>query len=875
MLTYYPVLILLAPLAAALMTALPGGWIGRKVYKIGVLAHVAALGISLQVLHQVAGPGHEAIRLPLFSSPWSGLLPFDLYIDRLAAVMMVLITGISTIIYLYSVRFMQQEQRRARFHTLLALTTFVLLCMVSSANLLMLFLFWQLLSWLLCLLAYNYAHPPTAQGAFRTFIMLRVGDVAFLSGIVLAYGLYGTLDLQQLFIRAAESQTLLSLWPGGGLEISAATAITLLIFIGAMSKSAQFPLHGWLPESLYAPTPVHALLHAGIINAGGFLLNRLAPLYGLSSATLHVVFAVGLLTALLGACMMLTQNDIKKTLGYSTIGQMGYMIMECGLGAFALAVFHLIAHGLFKATIFLNCGHVIHAARQEPRLPFPKDPKDGPAEKTDFSRLTWLTGFAATLILPLIILLAAHGILKIPLRDSQGVVIFLFFSWVTSSQAILTLYRLRAVASRKVAALMLLTLLLVVSTYLLAAERFTYFLYPAPGEVASYFRSAALPGWLFDLLVVATALFVIMSWIFIYARSHGRSIRMPEWVNGLQVRLYLLFMNRLYMDALSLRLGRGFMRAAHRLDTSRLFPYVATLIALVFILPAAVRAGDMSVAKIALFFVAALMLPLFPLQGVYVAALTRLPGYFPMGLAVLMPAVGLYGMMGLLPEMPADVLRGVSVLALFGALYGSLKALVQVRVRPLLAYAGLALVSILWWYLAVTGTYTPQAVVYASAVALVTGGLFLAWHAVQARYGDLEIGRIGGLARPMPRFATALSLLVMAAVGLPPFGLFSGYMGMLLNPSITRSIAMSGDLIVISLAWFASSWYLFRLMQRLLFGPHRLDIPYEDLRPTEVASLLIVLLILLALGITPYGFFEADTLANRYLAAVEWTLWNP
>ena len=100
-------------------------------------------------------------------------------------------------------------------------------------------------------------------------------------------------------------------------------------------------------------------------------------------------------------------------------------------------------------------------------------------------------------------------------------------------------------------------------------------------------------------------------------------------------------------------------------------------------------------------------------------------------------------------------------------------------------------------------------------------------------------------------------------------------MGLLLNPSITRSIAMSGDLIVISLAWFASSWYLFRLMQRLLFGPHRLDIPYEDLRPTEVASLLIVLLILLALGITPYGFFEADTLANRYLAAVEWTLWNP
>jgi NADH-quinone oxidoreductase subunit L len=867
MLPYYPLLIPLAPLAAALITALPGGQIGHKVYRIGVLAHVVALGLSIQVLHEVAIPGHEAIRLPVFFSPWSGLLQFNFYIDRLAAVMMVLITGIGTIIYLYSIRFMQQERGRAWFHTLLGFTTFTLLCMVSSANLLLLFLFWQLLSWLLSLLTYNYSHPPTVQGAFRTFTVQRAGDVAFLAGIVLAYGLYGTLDFRQIYIRAAEVQATLSLWPGGGLEIRAATAITLLIFVGAMSKSAQFPLHVWLPDSLYAPTPVHALLHAGIINAGGFLLNRLAPLYGLSSTTLHVVFVIGAMTALLGAGMMLTQNDIKTTLGYSTIGQMGYMIMECGLGAFALAVFHLIAHGLFKATIFLNCGHVIHVARQEPRLP----PKDETRKQTDFSLLTWLTGFVATLILPLIIMLAAHGVLSLPLRDSQGVVIFLFFSWVTSSQAILTLYRLRAVASRKVAALMLLTLLLVVSTYLLAAEAFTYFLYPAPGEVASYFQAAALPGWVFDLIVAATALSVTMGWIFIYAKSHGRSILMPEWVNGLQVRLYLLFMNRLYLDALSIRLGRGFTRVAHHLDTSRLLPYVAGLIALGLVLPATVRVGDLSATDVARFFAAALMLPLFPLHGVYVVALTRLPGYVAMCLAVLLPTVGLYGLMGLLPKMPAEFLEGVSVLALFGALYGSLKALVQFRVTRLLAYANLAFFSILWWYLAVTGTYTPQAAVYTSAVVLVTGGLFLAWHLVQARYGDLDLNRIGGLARPMPRFATLLSLLVMAAVGLPPFGLFSGYMAMLLHPSVV----ISWDLMVILLTWLAASWYLFRLMQRLLFGPHRSDILYEDLRPTEVASLLIVLIIVLALGIVPLDFFDAHTLTNSYKTVMEFNSWNP
>src|SRR5690348_11906133 len=178
-----------------------------------------------------------------------------------------------------------------------------------------------------------------------------------------------------------------------------------------MSKSAQFPLHIWMPRYLYAPTPVHALLHAGIINAGGFLINRLAPLFGLSSTTLHVAFVVGTVTAILGASMMLAQNDIKKTLGFSTIGQMGYMLMECGLGAFALAVFHLIAHGLFKATLFLSCGDVIHKARVRPAMPYP----ERNLAPGGMSRLTLSTGLATTLLLPVVILLTTHRALSLPL----------------------------------------------------------------------------------------------------------------------------------------------------------------------------------------------------------------------------------------------------------------------------------------------------------------------------------------------------------------------------------------------------------------------------------------------------------------------------
>src|SRR5207248_361684 len=278
-------------------------------------------------------------------------------------------------------------------------------------------------------LAHNLSHAATFEGSFRTFTFLRLGDVAFLAGIVLAHSLYGTIEFDEPFARAAATPIALSPLPG--VEMIGATAVTLLIFIGGMSKSAQFPLHIWLPPSLYAPAPVHALLHAGIINAGGFLINRLAPLYGLSSTTLHVAFVVGAVTALLGASMMLAQNDIKKTLGFSTIGQMGYMIMECGLGAFALAIFHLLAHGLFKATVFLNCGNVIHKARQEPLVP----PTRPATEEVEFSRLTWTTGFFTILLMPLIILLAAHGALQIHMLDSQGSVIFLFFIWVTSTQA--------------------------------------------------------------------------------------------------------------------------------------------------------------------------------------------------------------------------------------------------------------------------------------------------------------------------------------------------------------------------------------------------------------------------------------------------------
>jgi NADH-quinone oxidoreductase subunit M len=286
----------------------------------------------------------------------------------------------------------------------------------------------------------------------------------------------------------------------------------------------------------------------------------------------------------------------------------------------------------------------------------------------------------------------------------------------------------------------------------------------------------------------------------------------------------------------------------------------ALLAAIAAVAQAAGPAPDLAGSQIALLALAAVALPLFPLHGVYAFVLTRFPGFAAAGLALLLPLAGLYGAGSVLPELPAGVLSGIKVLALAGALYGSIKALAQARATGLVAYGGLAFYSILWWHLATAGRVMSKDVIFAGAAALVVAGLCLAWQALRTRYGDLALDRIGGLARPMPRFATLVGLLVMAAAGLPPFGLFSGFIALLFDPLNDVASGGSVAMVIVLLVWFIASWYLYKLMQRLLFGPHRPDLSYQDLRLAEVAPLVAVLLILLAMGVAPHALMaEVDT----------------
>ncbi|WP_454062556.1 NADH-quinone oxidoreductase subunit 5 family protein [Candidatus Nitrospira salsa] len=556
------ILIPLLPLLAGFAISVGGKRLTSHVPTIGILATSVACLLSIVTLY-IVGTG-EPIHVTLWpiQSQASDLFRVGIFVDRLTAVMMVLITSVSTVIHVYSVRYLEGDSGYVRFFALLGLMTFVILALVSSPNLLMLFVFWQLLSWTLYLiLAFNYEHVPAYQNAFKTLMVHRIGDVAFLCGIFLTYKYFGTLEFNELFERATQQSHMISLLPGNLFDVNVVAIITLLIFVGAIAKSSQFPLHVWLPDTMDSPTPVSALMHAGIINAGGFLLNRLAPLYALSPNTLHVVFVIGALTVVLGASMMLVQNDIKKTLGYSTMGQMGYMIMECGLGAFALAIFHLIAHGLFKASLFLSAGNVIHAARHEPK--FPESSSHAPTKLP--AQATWITGMLVTLIMPLIILMVAHDLLEVPLEDAHGAVIFLFFSWVTASQAIFSLYRLHAVASWKVASAMIAALFLIGFTYLWAGEAFTHFLYPEPGVADGFFLAAALNPIVFDMLIVVSTVLIFVGWIYAYTGAKGQKIFNAEKGQAILQKLYVLLINRLYVDFIYMRWGNALFQWAQKI----------------------------------------------------------------------------------------------------------------------------------------------------------------------------------------------------------------------------------------------------------------------------------------------------------------------
>ena len=365
----YPAILFL-PLGGALVAGFFGRTLGDKMSGfLTSLFLVAAACLSWLAFYHVGFLGEEA-RVPLF--PFIGVgdlqTAWSLRIDTLTAVMLVVVTTVSALVHIYSVGYMSEDDRQPLFFAELSLFTFAMLSLVTADNLVQLFFGWEgvgLASYLL--IGFWYHRPSANQAAIKAFVVNRVGDFGFALGIFAIWYIFRDLNFDTIFAAAREKQSVMM--PVFGYQVDALTVICLLLFMGAMGKSAQFLLHTWLPDAMEGPTPVSALIHAAtMVTAGVFMVARLSPLFELSPIALTVVTCVGAMTAFFAATVGVAQNDIKRVIAYSTCSQLGYMFVAIGLGAYAAGIFHLFTHAFFKALLFLGAGSVIHALHGEQDL---------------------------------------------------------------------------------------------------------------------------------------------------------------------------------------------------------------------------------------------------------------------------------------------------------------------------------------------------------------------------------------------------------------------------------------------------------------------------------------------------------------------------
>ena len=355
------------PLIGAAVAGLFGRLIGDRASQyVTCGALIASAAISTLILYEVA-LGGEPRTIVLFSWITSGTFDvvWSLRFDQLTAVMVFVVSLVSACVHVYSIGYMHHDPSIPRFMAYLSLFTFFMLALVTADNLLQLFFGWEGVG--LCsyfLIGFWYDRPAANAAAIKAFIVNRIGDFGFALGIMGVFLIFGSIEFSTIFSAAPEkADATISFL---GYEAHALTVLCILLFIGAMGKSAQLGLHTWLPDAMEGPTPVSALIHAAtMVTAGVFLVARMSPLFEYSPAALTLVVVIGAATAFFAATIGLCQNDIKRVIAYSTCSQLGYMFFACGVSAYSAGIFHLMTHAFFKALLFLGAGSVIHAMSSE------------------------------------------------------------------------------------------------------------------------------------------------------------------------------------------------------------------------------------------------------------------------------------------------------------------------------------------------------------------------------------------------------------------------------------------------------------------------------------------------------------------------------
>ena len=359
--------LLFLPLLASIISGFFGKYIGDRNSEIVTSLFVSISSIlSLFVFYNVVSEGYENnIVIASWINSGSLNVNWSIKIDALSSVMLVVVTLISSLVHIYSIGYMSHDPHKPRFMAYLSLFTFAMLTLVTSDNFLQLFFGWEGVG--LCsyfLIGFWFKKDSANAAAIKAFIVNRVGDFGFALGIFLIFYLFGTVNYNEVFLLIPETldQEIYFL----GINLKSIDLICILLFMGAMGKSAQFLLHTWLPDAMEGPTPVSALIHAAtMVTAGVFLVVRCSPIFEYSQIALNIICIVGMTTAFFAATVALVQNDIKKIIAYSTCSQLGYMFFAAGIGAYNVAIFHLFTHAFFKALLFLGAGSVIHSLNNE------------------------------------------------------------------------------------------------------------------------------------------------------------------------------------------------------------------------------------------------------------------------------------------------------------------------------------------------------------------------------------------------------------------------------------------------------------------------------------------------------------------------------
>jgi NADH-quinone oxidoreductase subunit L len=371
--TLNPALLAIVP-AAPLVGAIVAGFFGKQVGRAGahtvtILGVLVSFLISSWVLYAVVSEGAR-FNGTVYEWMRVGQLKMEIgfLVDGLTAMMMTVVSFVSLMVHVYTIGYMADDPGYQRFFSYISLFTFSMLMLVMSNKFLQLFFGWEavgLVSYLL--IGFWYTRPTAIYANLKAFLANRVGDFGFVLGIGLVLAYFGTLDYAPVFARAEPLVSTVLPWPGAHWNLL--TAICVCLFIGAMGKSAQVPLHVWLPDSMEGPTPISALIHAAtMVTAGIFMVARMSPLFELSDVALSFVTIVGAITALFMAFLGIVQNDIKRVVAYSTLSQLGYMTVALGVSAYSAAIFHLTTHAFFKALLFLGAGSVIIALHHEQDL---------------------------------------------------------------------------------------------------------------------------------------------------------------------------------------------------------------------------------------------------------------------------------------------------------------------------------------------------------------------------------------------------------------------------------------------------------------------------------------------------------------------------